>query len=48
MHEDYELIIKQIKGEYYAKHPRLRAYEHAVLDFLQCFPEYGLSVIPRN
>jgi ribonuclease HI len=30
---DSELIIKQIKGEYSAKHPRLRAYRNVVLDF---------------
>jgi ribonuclease HI len=45
---DSELIIKQIKGEYSAKHPRLRAYINVVLDFLQCFTEYDLQVIPRG
>jgi translation initiation factor 2 beta subunit (eIF-2beta)/eIF-5 len=39
---DSELIIKHIKGEYSAKHPRLRAYMNVVLDFLQCFTEYDL------
>jgi len=34
---DSELIIKQIKGEYATKHPRLRAYRNVVLDALQCF-----------
>jgi ribonuclease HI len=34
---DSELVIKQIKGEYLAKHPRLRAYMNVVLDFLKCF-----------
>ena len=46
IHGDFELIIKQIKGEYSAKHPRLRAYRNAALDFLECFIEYDLSSIP--
>jgi hypothetical protein len=29
---DSELIIKQVKGEYATKHPRLRAYRNAILD----------------
>jgi hypothetical protein len=45
---DSELIIKQIKGEYFAKHPRLRAYKNVVLDFLQWFIEYDLQVILRG
>jgi ribonuclease HI len=45
---DSELIIKQIKGEYAAKHPRLRAYRNFVLDFLQCFTEIELQVIARG
>jgi hypothetical protein len=45
---DSELIIKHIKGEYYAKHPRLTAYKNVVLDFLECFTEYDLSSIPRD
>jgi ribonuclease HI len=39
---DSELIIKQIKGEYAAKHPRLRDYRNVVLDVLQCFTEIDL------
>ena len=35
---DSELIIKQVKGEYQDKHPRLRAYRNAVLDILKTFP----------
>jgi ribonuclease HI len=45
---DYELVIKQIKGEYSAKHPRRRAYRNVVLDFLQCFTEIDLQVIPKG
>jgi ribonuclease HI len=44
---DSELIIKKIKGEYYAKHPRLRAYKNVVLDALRCFTEVDLQVMPR-
>jgi ribonuclease HI len=45
---DSKLIIKQIKGEYVAKHPRLRAYRNVVLDALKCFNEVNLQVIPRG
>jgi ribonuclease HI len=45
---DSELIIKQIKGEYAAKHPRLRAYRNVVLYSLQCFTEIDLQVMPRG
>ena len=45
---DYELIIKQIKGEYATKHPRLRAYRNAILDALQFFTEVDLQVMPRG
>ena len=44
---DSELIIKQVKGEYQAKHPRLRAYRNAVLDILRAFSEYTLTAVPR-
>jgi len=39
---DSKLIIKQIKGEYYAKHHSLKLYRNVVLYFLQCFVEYDL------
>lgn len=45
---DSTLIIKQIKGEYSAKHPRLIAYINVVLDFLESFVKYDLSAFPRN
>jgi hypothetical protein len=45
---DSELIIKQIKGEYAEKHPRLRAYRNVVLNALQCFIEIDLQVMPRG
>ena len=45
---DSELIIKQVKWEYVAKHPRLRAYRNAVHHLLDTFVEYDLAVIPRT
>jgi hypothetical protein len=39
---DSKLIIKQIKGEYAKKHPRLRAYRNVVMDALKCFTEVDL------
>ena len=45
---DLELIINQFKGSYQAKHPRLRSYRNLVLDLLESFKEYNLSVIPRK
>jgi ribonuclease HI len=48
VHGDSELIINQVKGIYQSKHPRLRAYRNLVLDLLEEFSEYNLSVIPRG
>jgi len=31
---DSKLVIKNVKGEYQAKNPRIRAYRNAVLDIL--------------
>jgi ribonuclease HI len=45
---DSELIIKQIKGEYAAKHPHLRDYRNVVLDALRCFTEFDLQVMLRG
>ena len=45
---DFELIINQVKGSYQAKHPRLRSYKNLVLDLLESFKQYHLSVIPRK
>jgi len=44
---DSELVIKQFRGEYQAKHPRMRAYRNAVLDILKLFSEYTLTCVPR-
>ena len=48
VHGDSELIINQVKGIYQSKHPRLRAYRNIVLDLLEEFSKYNLSVIPRG
>jgi len=40
---DLELVIKKVKGEYQAKHLRMRAYRKSVLDILKMFPEYTLA-----
>jgi ribonuclease HI len=45
---DSELVVEQIKGEYAAKHPRLRAYRNAALDALKCFNEVDLQAMPRG
>jgi hypothetical protein len=37
-----------VKGIYQAKHPILRAYQNTMLDLLEEFSEYSLSVIPRG
>lgn len=43
---DSELVIKQVKGEYQAKHPQMRAYRNAILGILRMFPEYSLTTVP--
>lgn len=44
---DSELVIKKVKGEFQAKHPRMRAYQNAVLDILKLFSEHTLTCVPR-
>ena len=44
---DSELVIKQVKGEFQAKHPRMRAYRNAVLDILKLFSDHTLTCVPR-
>ena len=45
---DSKFVINQIKGEYSTKNPRLRAYRNVVLDFLECFIEIDLQVMPKG
>ena len=44
---DSELVIKQVKGDYQAKHPRMQAYCNAVLDILKLFSVYNFTCAPR-
>lgn len=44
---DSELLIKQVRGEYQAKHLSMRAYRNALLDILKLFSEYTLTCVPR-
>jgi ribonuclease HI len=48
VHGDFELVINQFKGIYQTKHPKMRAYMNAVLDLLEGFTEYGISLIPTG
>lgn len=48
MYGDLELVINQVKGEYQSHHPRMKLYRNVVLDILNMFPEYTLSVVPRS
>ena len=45
---DSELVIKQVNGEYSAKHPRLRAYRNNTLDLLKTFVEFELVFTPKG
>eukprot|EP00253_Pinus_taeda_P016216 PITA_16216 len=47
LYGDSELVIKQVRGEYQAKHPWMQAYRHAVLDILKLFSEYTLTCVHR-
>jgi ribonuclease HI len=47
VHGDSELIVNKVKRIYQANHPRLRAYRNIMLDLLEEFLEYSLSMIPR-
>jgi len=48
VHGYSELIINQVKGIYQSKGPRMRAYKNLVLDVIENFIEYILSVVPRG
>ena len=48
VHGDSELVIRHIKGEYTAKHPRLKAYRDDALDLLKYFKDCDLTFVPRN
>ena len=42
------MVIKQVNGEYTAKHLRLRAYRNDAEDILKTFVEYKLVFVPRS
>ena len=42
-----ELIIKQMTREYQARHPRMRSYQNASQDLIECFEECSFNLIPR-
>lgn len=44
---DSYLVIKQVKGEFQAKHPCMRAYCNAGLDILKLFSDYTLTCVPH-
>ena len=46
IHGDSELVIKQMTGEYQAKHPRMRSYRNASQDMMECFEECRFNLIP--
>jgi len=46
-HGESELVIKQLQGEYQARHPRMRSYINVVLDLIDFFEECEFSLIPR-
>jgi ribonuclease HI len=46
---DAELIVKQIRNMYQAKHPRLRTYRNEVWDLIDSFfSAFNISFIPRE
>ena len=47
-HGDSELIVRQVNGEYNAKHPRIRAYRNDSMDLLKTFDEFQLFFVLRN
>jgi hypothetical protein len=48
VHGDSKLVINQVKGIYQTKHPRMRAYMNEILELLEGFTEYDVSLIPRG
>ena len=48
VYADSQLVIDEVKGVYQAKHPKMRAYKNLVLELLEEFDEYTISLIPRE
>ena len=45
IHGDSELVIKQMQGEYRARHPRMRSYRNVALGLIGCFEEWKFNLI---
>ena len=45
---DSELVIKLVMGTYQEKNPRMRTYRNMVLDLLEIFKEFQLSIVPKS
>jgi ribonuclease HI len=48
IHMDSELLVRQIKGVYRVKNPRLTVFFHQVQDLLRQIPKYAIIHIPRE
>jgi hypothetical protein len=48
VHVDFELVINQVKGIYQTKHLKMRAYRNEVMELLEGFTDYYVSLIPRG
>ena len=46
LHGDSKLVIKKMTGEYRDRHPRMRSYQNASRDLIECFKECSLNLIP--
>jgi len=47
IHGDSEMVIKQLQGEYQARHLRMRSYRNIVQDLVEGFDKCEFSLIPR-
>ena len=46
IHGESELVIKQMQGEYQARHPRMRSYINVAQDLIEFFEECNFNLIP--
>ena len=47
IHGDFEMVIKQMLGEYQDRHPRTRSYRNDIQNLIKCFEECNFNLIPR-
>ena len=45
---DSKLVIDQVKGIYQVEHPNMSDYKNLVLELLEEFDEFTISLIPRE